>query len=470
MNENMIIKFPSSDASPQDLAPRDQAQEIMYVAMESIHHDPDRTAKMCRQALDIYPDCVDAIHMLADIESQWQRDFMAGLKKAIEAGRRDLGEDFFRDNEGHFWGLIETRPFMRAMGAYAQILAENEFTQDEAIGVHEEMLKLNPNDNQGVRYGLLGCYLARKQYHDARMLLDKYDEESTIFLWGQVLLVFATADGATALQSLKLARQANPHVEKYFFPRKRMPETTQGHYSPGEESEAIICARLLHNAWKAHSPARKWLKDACQGGPAAPKHAHRKSKRNQPQAIPKSQLPSSRSTVDKQVSEMLGDVPDTFAGRFIDLVTLTDVFCDTFLNTEYKDLCREMAISICQKDSPVLKGTPQGWAAGIVYALGRVNFLDDPSQTPHMKSRQIAEGFGVSLATMQAKAKVVREGLDLMPFHPDWSLPSKMDSNPLVWMLEVNGFAMDIRMAPREAQVAAYEQGLIPYIPADRAE
>jgi hypothetical protein len=35
-------------------------------------------------------------------------------------------------------------------------------------------------------------------------------------------------------------------------------------------------------------------------------------------------------------------------------------------------------------------------------------------------------------------------------------------------MLEVNGFLMDIRMAPREAQVAAYERGLIPYIPADR--
>ena len=53
------------------------------------------------------------------------------------------------------------------------------------------------------------------------------------------------------------------------------------------------------------------------------------------------------------------------------------------------------------------------------------------------------------------KARIIREGLDLMPFHPDWSLPSRMDRNPLVWMLEVNGLIMDIRMAPREAQVAA---------------
>ena len=43
-----------------------------------------------------------------------------------------------------------------------------------------------------------------------------------------------------------------------------------------------------------------------------------------------------------------------------------------------------------------------------------------------------------------------------------------MEDNPLVWMLSVNGLLMDIRDAPREAQVVAFEKGLIPYIPADR--
>ena len=43
-----------------------------------------------------------------------------------------------------------------------------------------------------------------------------------------------------------------------------------------------------------------------------------------------------------------------------------------------------------------------------------------------------------------------------------------MEDNPLVWMLSVNGFLMDIRQAPRDAQVVAFEKGLIPYIPADR--
>ncbi len=415
--------------------------------MEHVHQDDESAAQICHKALEIYPDCVDALLMLADLESQWQRDFVSGVKKAIEAGRRDLGEEFFLENKGYFWGIVETRPFMRAMGALAEALADNEYHLDEAISVHEEMLELNPGDNQGIRHGLLGCYLARKQYYKAQMLLDQYpDEASAFFLWGRVLLDCATQGEDKAVKTLRKARKENPHVEHYFFPRKQKPRERMGHYSPGDESEAIACAQLLHLAWKAHSPARKWLQRVC----AAPLEME--------------------GHVNDDLRKIMNDVPRAYTARFADLVRLADAFCGAHLNIEYKELCREMAIAVCQKGSPVLKGKCEGWAAGIVYAIGRVNFLDDPSQTPHMKSKQIAEGFGVSVATMQAKARVIREGLDLMPLHPDWSLPSRMDDNPLAWMLEVNGFFMDIRTAPREAQVAAYEKGLIPYIPADRDE
>ena len=34
-----------------------------------------------------------------------------------------------------------------------------------------------------------------------------------------------------------------------------------------------------------------------------------------------------------------------------------------------------------------------------------------------------------------------------------------MDDNPKVWMLEVNGFLMDVRHAAREVQELAFEKG-----------
>ena len=162
------------------------------------------------------------------------------------------------------------------------------------------------------------------------------------------------------------------------------------------------------------------------------------------------------------------EVSVEFRYLYLELVSLTDEFCNERLNVEYQELCREMAIAICQDDSPAARGKRAGWASGIVYAVCWVNFLTDPCQEPYIRADEIAEWFGVSAATMHSKARVIREGLDLIPFDLDFTLPSRMDENPLVWMLEVNGFILDIRHAPREAQAAAFERGLIPYIPADR--
>ena len=71
-------------------------------------------------------------------------------------------------------------------------------------------------------------------------------------------------------------------------------------------------------------------------------------------------------------------------------------------------------------------------------------------------------------AQEQGKSKLIRKLLKIRQFDPKWTLPSKLDDNPRVWMLSVNGFIMDIRDAPRELQVEAFQKGLIPYIPADR--
>lgn len=152
------------------------------------------------------------------------------------------------------------------------------------------------------------------------------------------------------------------------------------------------------------------------------------------------------------------------------IVALTDAFCRDHLDEEYGALCRKLAGVLARKrPSPLARGKPESWASGIVRAVGWVNFLGDPSQPHHMRMTDIDEGFGVSEATGSAKSMAIRDLLGIDRLDPAWTLPSRMDENPLVWMLEVNGLMMDIRRCPREAQVVAFEKGLIPYIPADRA-
>jgi hypothetical protein len=151
------------------------------------------------------------------------------------------------------------------------------------------------------------------------------------------------------------------------------------------------------------------------------------------------------------------------------IVGITDDFCRQHLTDEYAELCRKLAEKLSRKrPSPLLRGQPKTWACGIIRTIGMVNFLDDPTTQPYMKLTAIDKALGVGESTGQGKSMEIRKMFKIRRFDMDWTLPSQMDDNPLAWMLEVNGFLMDVRHAPREVQEIAFGKGLIPYIPADR--
>ena len=161
-------------------------------------------------------------------------------------------------------------------------------------------------------------------------------------------------------------------------------------------------------------------------------------------------------------------VPKQMQAKFEEIVSLTDTFCQKHLNEEYAQLCRLLAAALSRKrPSPLAKGKVNTWACGIVHALGMVNFLFDPSQTPHMSASEIYQQFGVSQSTGSAKSKQVRDAMDMYQMDPKWCIPSNIDKNPLAWMVSINGLIMDVRNAPREFQQEAFRLGLIPYLPED---
>ena len=159
-------------------------------------------------------------------------------------------------------------------------------------------------------------------------------------------------------------------------------------------------------------------------------------------------------------------VPKQMQSKFEAITALTDAFCDKHLNAEYADMSRQLTAALCRKrPSPLVKGQAKSWACGIIHALGMVNFLYDPSQTPHMKATELYKHFGVGQSTGQGKSKQIRDMMKMHQMDPNWCLPSKMEDNPLIWMVSVNGFIIDIRQAPREIQEEALRKGIIPYLP-----
>lgn len=159
-------------------------------------------------------------------------------------------------------------------------------------------------------------------------------------------------------------------------------------------------------------------------------------------------------------------VPKDLQARFDAISQLTDDFAQVYLNDEYALLCRQLTATLARKrPSPLLQGNGPTWACGIIHALGMVNFLFDPSQTPHVPASQIWEHFGLSSSTMQAKSKQIRNLLGMTQLGPNWLLRSRVETNPLTWILEINGLIVDVRDAPRAIQEEAFRRGLIPYVP-----
>ena len=177
----------------------------------------------------------------------------------------------------------------------------------------------------------------------------------------------------------------------------------------------------------------------------------------------------SKKVIKHMPNQHSESVPKSVEPAYQAIITLTDKICRSHLNDEYAVLARRVAATLARKrPSPILRGKPDIWACGILYALGSVNFLFDKSQTPHLRADELCAAFGVSQSSGSNKAGFIRDALNMFQMDPHWCLPSLVDENPLIWMLQVNGLIVDVRHMPREVQEIAYEKGLIPYIPADR--
>jgi tetratricopeptide (TPR) repeat protein len=265
------------------------AERLVDYAMDC--PDPMLAMGFALRAVRLDPAVLDARVLLAIAAGGPQDEFIEELQAIIAAGEADMGQDFFRENRGHFWGIVETRPYMRARCRLAQELYLAGRIA-EAIAHYEEMMQLNPNDNQGLRYPLLGHYLETDSLDGARRLFAEFDGEPTaMFLWGRVLERYLAGDLEGAAQALRVARTQNAGVEEFITGRKRMPKSRPDYFRPGDITEALTCMDTIGAAWTKHREAVQWLKKEHGSGHLFTKDrepqrastrmsAHRKTDRN----------------------------------------------------------------------------------------------------------------------------------------------------------------------------------------------
>lgn len=238
--------------------PLTQAQSLLDRAFEE--RDENRRIQLAKEALTLCPDCADAYVLLAE-HAHSRKEALALYEKAVAAGERALGPDVFQQGVGHFWGLLETRPYMRARLGLAHSLW-TAGRREEAVQHLQEMLRLNPGDNQGVRYTLAGFLLFLDRDDDLTHLLQQYpDEGSAAWDYTKALLTFRQhGDTQEARDLLKTAQRTNKHVPAYLLGKKFPPAEQPSYYSPGDENEALEYLGSFLAGWKSTPGAVAWLR------------------------------------------------------------------------------------------------------------------------------------------------------------------------------------------------------------------
>jgi tetratricopeptide (TPR) repeat protein len=149
---------------------------------------------------------------------------------------------------------------MRAREGLAEVLWHLG-EREAAIGHLQDLLRLNPGDNQGVRYTLATWLLQVGSYAELEQLLDQYpDDISATWPYTRALACFRrSGEGRPAEVALKKALQANPFVPLYLLGARPLPKHLPAYVGIGDEDEAVAYIAQAGMAWLETPGATDWL-------------------------------------------------------------------------------------------------------------------------------------------------------------------------------------------------------------------
>jgi tetratricopeptide (TPR) repeat protein len=248
----------SLDDLPERTDNKGRSQDLVFEAYEQT---VTKGKTLVKQALKLDPDNADAYNYLASKEKDIDKAITL-YEKAIKAGEKTLGKHFFKENKGHFWGIMETRPYMRAKAGLADCFYTKKEI-DKAIEICEELLELNPNDNQGIRY-LLSAFLLGKDdlTKFETFIKNSEDEDSAVWNFNNALYHFKKSGRTKKAEKVLLsATRRNGFVIDYMLGIKEMPDEQPQYVGIGDENEAIAYVSGSWAIWDKTEDAFEWLYD-----------------------------------------------------------------------------------------------------------------------------------------------------------------------------------------------------------------
>lgn len=211
------------------------------------------------------PDHIEAIHHLAMVLSdRGLSDEARGLwEQAVRIGRKAFPSEFDTQEDLLEWGWLDNRPFLRALhGLGLACLRAGDV--EEALKIFQELLRLNPNDNQGNRVVAGRMLVQLGKLDEALDLYGRYPEDiMPDTLYGRALVLFQMERKREANRALRRAIEDMPLVAKELLKaRHRLPKSViEGSIEVGGADEAYYYWQEWGSLWKETPGALEWLRE-----------------------------------------------------------------------------------------------------------------------------------------------------------------------------------------------------------------
>lgn len=214
-SEEEANEFISEFINQYNTSASDKKEKSVYDYLEIAQTSGDATESIyyAQKALSLDPYCLDAELVIAQAKSEDMEALKKNMEGVIRKGEEQLKEKniSMEEDAGSFYGLFETRPYMRVRKAYLDLLIV-QGRYRHAIREAEEMIRLNENDNLGVRYLLMALYSYFEEEEKAQALLNKYSEDTAFMLLPMIALYYKQENDKKMKSYVNRLRNKNPHL------------------------------------------------------------------------------------------------------------------------------------------------------------------------------------------------------------------------------------------------------------------
>lgn len=172
-----------------------------------------------KRALIMDKNNLDAEVMIAELSAENGEELLLEYRRLIKKAEKALADSGLWDEQyfGAYWGIYETRPYMKLRFAYADFLIQ-QGKRKLAINEYADLLRLCISDNLGVRYKLIHLYAFYEDELSAVRLYKEFEgHNNTMMLLPMVTLYYRLDDYASAARYLELLKKANPYTLKFFL-------------------------------------------------------------------------------------------------------------------------------------------------------------------------------------------------------------------------------------------------------------